>query len=149
MFQGMDVSLGGDPMPQGSLTNRLTSIKRVNLPAPKLGGKVWHFNAPGIYLLEEGPGTFRTMACTHGGSGTIAIIDGVPNEDGNFETTGKRGIGADDSFNGRVFYRAHPVAMGSWMLDGGFYYGLTLIVHSSVSVAPMGTVVWMPYKSRS
>ena len=146
-FQDMDAPIGSPPMQYGTLTNRITSIKRVNLPAPKLGGKVWHFNAPGIYLLEQGAGTFRTMACTHGGSGTITIIDGVPNEDGNFEDDDRRR--SEDSFNGRVFYRAHPVAMGSWMLDAGFYYGLTLLIHCSSSVAPMGTVVWMPCKSRS
>jgi len=49
-----------------------------------MGGKCWLLEAKGLYVLEEGPTLFRTLACTHAGSGGIVLIDGVPDESGRF-----------------------------------------------------------------
>ena len=56
----------------------------VHIPLPSIGGKCWLLEAKGTFVLERGPGTIRTLAVTHAGSGHIEVIDGVPNERGFF-----------------------------------------------------------------
>lgn len=51
---------------------------------PPMGGKIWLLQSKGLFVLEQCPGTLRTLALTHAGSGTIEFIDGIPNEDGCF-----------------------------------------------------------------
>ncbi|HTI81757.1 MAG TPA: hypothetical protein VL614_15015 [Acetobacteraceae bacterium] len=56
----------------------------IDIPLPSMGGKCWLLEAKGMFVLEPGPGTMRTFACTHAGSGTVEFIDGIPNELGFF-----------------------------------------------------------------
>ena len=57
------------------------------IPMPILGGKCGLLDRKGQFLLEKGPGTLRTIACAHAGSGTLQIFDGVPDEDGELPLT--------------------------------------------------------------
>jgi len=128
----------------------------IDLPVPSIGGKCWLLNAKGIFVLERGPGTLRTIACTHAGSGALLAIDGIPNEDGFFD-------GADPdrrpdqmpvdiesaAFNGRAFYYANPTVMGSWMLDAGFEFGLTVCaLGGNASTTAFASIVWAPVRRR-
>lgn len=129
-------------------------VIRVIVPKPKMGGKCFLLNDKGLYVLEEGPGTFITAAVTHAGAGSLEIIDGIPDENGFFpdyqepdpldddpeviEEWGKR--------NGRAFYSATPVVMGSWMLNAGFHNGLTIRAEGGHgSVPAIASIVWMPF----
>src|ERR1700678_3476955 len=57
---------------------------RVELPVPPMGGKCWVLDRKGLFVLEEGPGTLRTIACTHAGSGSLICYDGLPDSRGFF-----------------------------------------------------------------
>ncbi len=136
-----------------SFHRELTIVRNVtdiDVPMPSMGGKCWLLNQRGIFVLERGPGVMRTIACTHAGSGNLQFIDGVPDE---------RGFFPDDDMdpsdpkyyarNGRPFYQANPVVMGSWMLDAGFSYGLTVkVAGGHESAAPTASIVWMPHRPR-
>lgn len=116
----------------------------IDVPLPQIGGKAWLMDRPGIFVLETGEGTMRTLACTHFGAGNIAIYDGIPNDEGYFQD-----IPEDDPAypmrNGRPFYRANPAVLGSWMLDAGFIHGLTIeVTGGHEGISPIGTIVWMP-----
>jgi hypothetical protein len=106
-------------------------VDLTSIPMPKQGGKIWLLEAKGMFLLERGPGTLRTICCTGAGSGTLIAVDGVPED-----------LSADAWV---PIYKANPVVMGSWMLDGGFTRGLTLI-HRGGPVPASASVVWVPFR---
>lgn len=141
-------------------------VTEVDLATPPMGAKGWLLSEKGIFVLQRGPGTLRTLAITHAGSGNLEAIDGIPNDDGFFPAERDRQVmpertdAEDDAAflqrlkvfhtrNGRPFYRANPIVMGSWMLDAGFSHGLTIRAeggHDSTSA--IATIVWMPYRAR-
>lgn len=125
-------------------------ITHVELPAPPMGGKCWLLEDKGIYVLERGPGTLRTDACTHAGAGQLIIYDGVPDENGYF---GTEEMSESDpgywSRNGRPIYKANPVVMGSWMLDAGFYHGLTIKATGGERAAAIASIVWVAHRART
>jgi hypothetical protein len=135
---------------------RDTIIRRIRLPQPKMGGKMFLIQEPGLYVFEEGPATLITLAVTHAGSGTILGYDGVPDENGRFPDEEMQEWMPDgsrnpdyDTRNGRAIYRATPAVMGSWMASGGCFHGL--VIHADGgghSVCPFATVVWNAYKAR-
>lgn len=126
------------------------------VPQPVMGGKAWLIERPGMFILERGPGTLITMACTHAGGGSLVMIDGVPDENGHFPaevaTPDPSDLAALEAFgkrHGRQFYKANPVVMGSWMLNGGFHNGLTVAVSGAhQGMAPIATIVWQPWRAR-
>lgn len=115
-----------------------------------MGGKCWLLESKGLFVLEKCPGVLRTIACTHAGAGSLAAYDGIPNDDGFFPDEEMEPDHPDyHRRNGRVIYRATPVVMGSWMLDGGFLHGLTIKAwggHEATSA--IASLVWMPHKAR-
>jgi hypothetical protein len=123
-------------------------IDLTDLPMPPLGGKCWVLDKKGQFVLERGPGTLRTIACTNAGSGSLLILDGVPDENGELpmqmlEIPGYIG-------NGRQLYKANPPVMGSWMLDAGFQHGLTIRNIGGQDSAPaMASIVWVPFKAKA
>ena len=147
----------------------------IELPLPPIGGKCWLLDRKGLFVLEPGPGTLRTIACTHAGSGQMEVIDGIPDANGFFPddgmtepapytdaefaalmdgTAGDAPLARRDAHiaygrrNGRAFYKANPVAMGSWMLDAGFIHGLTVrVVGEHMGVNAFASIVWMPFRS--
>jgi len=146
-------SLSGEAQP---------AVIHVTVPAPIMGAKCWLLNDKGLFVLERGPGTFITAACTHAGAGGLEIIDGIPDERGFF--TNADDVPVDEPMgdsdpavlekwgkrNGRVFYRAMPAVMGSWMLNGGFHNGLTVrAMGGHNAVAAVATMVWQPYRQRA
>jgi hypothetical protein len=113
------------------------------IPVPPQGGKIWLLERKGVFLLERGPGTLRTIACTGAGSGTLMLIDGVPEENGEVPLS----EGGEPLW--RTLYKAHPPVMGSWMLDGGFLRGLTLVnVGGQPTTSVLASIVWTPYRAR-
>lgn len=146
-------------------------VIHLDFPRPPMGGKCWLLRDKGMFVLERGPGTLRTIACTHAGSGAIEAIDGVPDENGFFSDEELREPAApagyiermlvgdvakvDDSIyaeamrkycmrNGRPFYSAHPTVMGSWMLDAGFHHGLTIRAEGGHQAAhAIASIVWV------
>lgn len=108
------------------------------IPMPLLGGKAWVLDRKGQFVLEKGPGTLRTIACTAAGSGTLLAFDGVPGENGEMPADGWR-----------LIYKANPPVMGSWMLDGGFSKGLTVRHYGGQESTPtIATLVWVPYRAK-
>ena len=155
--------------------------EHIYLPTPPIGGKCWLLERKGLFVLERGPGTIRTMAITHAGSSALEVIDGIPDGRGFFADSNmevpepftldesqmlydsvrkkvdlpaaleeKRQQHIDwGARDGRPFYRANPVVMGSWMLDGGFIHGLTISVSGAASaVNAFASIVWMPFKGK-
>ena len=153
----------------------------IDLPLPPMGGKCWLLENKGLFVLEPGPGTIRTLAVTHAGSGSIEVIDGIPNENGFFpdeamqrpapftqdeyamiQTARRTQADPPDwlalkiqdhqiwgSRRGRIFYKAIPAVMGSWMLDAGFIHGLTVKAMGDASaVNTFASIVWMPFGKR-
>jgi hypothetical protein len=151
------------------------AVTYIDIPAPPMGGKCWLLESKGLFVLEPGPGTLRTIACTHGGSGAIEVLDGIPDDNGFFADEAMlEPIGPlpshyaaprdyDDAVaqynsdlkayhcrRGRPLYRANPVVMGSWMLDGGFHHGLTIRAQGgSTSACAIASIVWMPFRQRT
>ena len=84
---------------------------RIVVPKPPVGAKCEVFERKGLYVLEEGPGNYLQTVCAHAGSGHLEIYDG--------RVEGSRIIG-------RKMFRASPMAMGVWHLNGGFQHGLVI-----------------------
>lgn len=129
----------------------------IEVPQPIAGGKAFLLDSIGMYVLERGPGTLITNAITHAGGGSLAIIDGIPDENGHFpdepplpgpgdppeafEAWGKRA--------NREYFRASPVVMGSWMLNAGFHNGLTVWASGGhETISPIVTIVWTAFRKR-
>lgn len=124
-------------------------VTQVVLPSPPIGGKIWLLNRKGIFVLEEGAGVLRTIACTHIGSGSIVIRNGLPNENGEFPLPPPMEPGVEVEYTGRSLYRANPVVMGSWMLDGGFFEGLTVQAEGGTdNNCAIASIVWLPAPDR-
>jgi hypothetical protein len=120
-------------------------VVRVTLPVPRIGAKAWLLNRKGIFVLEEGFGVLRTIACTHIGSGSFVIRSGLPNAQGEFPEIPPFPPGVEGEYNGRTLFRANPVVMGSWMLDGGFVNGLTIEADGGMdNNCAIATIVWLP-----
>ena len=116
----------------------------IEIDTPALGGKTWLLQEKGLFILERGQGSFGTFACTHAGSGGITAYDGIPDENGFFpEFEGEEGSKEWWMRPGREIYRAMPVVMGSWWINGGFFHGLTIWCHGGRDTEPpIGTLVW-------
>jgi hypothetical protein len=122
---------------------------RVALETPPLGGKAFLLESHGTFILEEGPGVLITMAVTHAGSGSLVIRDGIPNDLGFWPQPALPGVEDDRMPNGRIFYRATAIVMGSWMLNAGFHHGLTVEYLGGHGSAPLyATIVWQPFRRR-
>jgi len=120
-------------------------VTRIRLPTPPIGGKMWSLDRKGVFVLEEGSGTIRTVACTHIGSGSIVICNGLPNENGEFPPKPDFPPGEEGEYIGRPLFRANPVVMGSWMMDGGFINGLTIRAAGGMdNNCAIATIVWLP-----
>lgn len=139
----------------------------VNLPEPPIGNKIFLIRERGMYVLEQGPTLFRAMACTHAGSGGLAVYDGIPDKEGFFpdkkpvwelpenptpeqlEEAEKKAREFEWAFNGREVYYAHPACMGMWMLDGGLQHGLTIVSSGlHIGTSPVVSITWMKSKVR-
>lgn len=122
-----------------------SKVTRITLPAPRIGGKAWLLNRKGLFVLEEGPGVLRTIACTHIGSGSMIVSNGLPNANGEFPPRPTFAVGIEEEYNGRPLFRANPVVMGSWMMDAGFSYGLTIQAEGGMdNNCAIATIVWLP-----
>ena len=120
-------------------------VTRITLPAPRIGGKAWLLNRKGIFVLEEGSGVLRTIACTHIGSGSMIVRNGLPDANGEFPWRLPEVPGQEGDYDGRPLFRANPVVMGSWMMDAGFTYGLTVQAEGGMdNNCAIATIVWLP-----
>lgn len=136
-------------------------------PQPPMGAKAYLIERSGLFVLEVGPGTLITDACTHAGAGSMLIMDGVPDANGYFPDAPEQPTddamayatpddrdralaGHREAFgrrHGRHLLRKSPVVMGSWMLNAGFHNGLTVEVSGGhEGMAPVATIVWMPWR---
>lgn len=95
----------------------------LSVPEPIIGAKGHLFDVVGNFVLEEGPGVLRAIACTHTGSCYLTICDGL---------------------NGRRMFKMHPVVLGQYMLDMGFLNGLAVEIGGGM--AGIVTITWMTYK---
>ncbi len=126
----------------------------IDIEEPLIGAKAVCLRDPGMYVLEAAPVLFRGMACTHAGSGGVAIYDGVPDQDGYFPELPELPEGEENdpmakwNRNGRLIYYAHPACMGMWMLDAGCRHGLTIVMQGTEQVSPIVTLTWMKHKAR-
>jgi hypothetical protein len=120
--------------------------RRIKKRMPPMGGKIWCLKEKGVFVLEEGPTVFRTLAVTHVGSGGLTFYDGVPDEQGRFP-----GYDPDDADSNGTEIHVHPgTVLGSWMLDGGCWHGLTVrATGGTEGVSSVGSIVWLPVKTRA
>jgi hypothetical protein len=130
----------------------------IEVPQPVAGCKAFLLDKIGVFILERGPGTLITSAITHAGAGSLMILEGIPDENGFFPEPPPKPQAGDnpEAFNewgkrnGREYFRANPVVMGSWMLNAGFHHGLTVWASGGhESMAPVATIVWQPYRVRN
>lgn len=137
---------------------------RVLVAQPPMGGKCFVLDGPGIFVLEEGPGTLITDACTHAGAGGLVLYDGVPDERGYFPdadmekptedptayaTPGDRDLAFErwGKRHGRELLRQPTAVMGSWMLNAGFHNGLTVdVTGGHMELYPVASIVWQPFR---
>jgi hypothetical protein len=141
----------------------LTKVpERVFVAQPPMGAKVYVIERPGLFVLEEGPGTLITDACTHAGAGGLVIYDGMPDNQGYFPesekptddatayaTPGDRDAAFDryGKRHGRELLRQPAAVMGSWMLNAGFHNGLTIDVSGGhMDLYPVASIVWQPFR---
>ena len=141
--------------------------ERIVVAQPPMGGKAYVTERPGLFVLEVGPGTLITDACTHAGGGGLVLYDGIPDENGYFPVDGEaplpfqgeegspdhavwlRASEAYGKRHGRELLRQPSAVMGSWMLNAGFHNGLTLDVSGAHSdMYPVATIVWQPFRVR-
>ena len=136
-----------DVLPVETVRGKVTMVA---LPTPPIGGKCWVLDRKGTFVLETGPGVLRTCACTHFGTGSLYIYDGLPDHNGEFPDEGMQVHDARFSEkNGRELFRADPSLMGSWMLDAGFTHGLTVKHRGGhISTSTIASIVWLPYRTR-
>jgi hypothetical protein len=122
-------------------------IYRITVPQPEMGSKAWVLDQYGIYILESDTvGVLRGVACTHTGTGSIEIMDGVVDpKTGYFpdEELRRKHLHADYfTCNGRRLYQAPGSAMGMWMLNAGFQHGLTISATGMDVSPPVLTITW-------
>lgn len=117
-------------------------IYHVDLPRPPIGNKIFCAQSAGFYILEHGTCTWRALANTHQGTGSITVYDGIPDENGYFPKDTKS---VELMQNGRLIFNANPPILGMWMFDGGMYHGLTLAIEGVLNnISPCCTITWMP-----
>ena len=134
--------------------NLILPVYRIVLPTPPIGNKIFCAQGAGVYILEEGPGTWRAMANTNQGTGSVNMYDGIPDKNGNFKQNSPKAILNQETgiidlhcdFDGRQLFLA-PGILGMWMFDAGVKYGLTLVIKGTMgNASPVVTVTWMPQK---
>lgn len=100
---------------------------RVKAPEPVIGSKSWCSTSGGLYVLEEGPGALRCIACTHPGSASATVWDGTPAE----------------PEKSRLLFRMVPTVLGHFMLDFGFNNGLFIEINSRGQSPPFLVIGWI------
>jgi hypothetical protein len=145
----------------------------VYIDEPPIGNKIFLIKQYGTYVLERSPTMWRSMACTHAGSGAgVTVYDGIPDEDGFFQkdvreivvlppNPTKEDLEAHNNkvklmqqqelwnYNGREVYFANPACMGMWMFDGGTPRGLTIrVVGAVTATSPYITLTWVKLKEK-
>lgn len=111
-------------------------IHEITLTFPKMGSKIFCAQEHGVYILEHGPGAWRAMANTHMGNGSIAVYDGLPDQNGSM-------------YKAKKLFSACPPILGMWMFDAGFDEALTLVLEgmsSNAGLSPCVSIAWVPFK---
>lgn len=121
----------------------------ISIAKPKMGSKGFLLDNWGVYVLEQGPGVLRGLACTHAGSGTLQIIDGIPNDDGFFPDESILSKGHLEPLynqaNGRPIFQSPGSVMGMWHLNIGLHHGLTVCaIGGNDTATPVVTLIWDP-----
>jgi hypothetical protein len=109
-------------------------VHYIDLPQPPIGNKGFCMQEIGIYVLERGHCTWRGMANTRIGNGSLSVYDTLPNEDGRIPSDAK------------LLFNSCPAILGMYMFDIGCHHGLTLVLHSSGgpnNLSPCTTMTWM------
>lgn len=131
----------------------MVDVHRIILPDPPMGSKCFFIERKGIYVLEAGEGTLRSLACTHVGAGMFMVYDGVCDERGFFPDEGKLKDPYAEPYwtaNGRPLFGNTPQVMGFWAVDAGFIHGLTIKADGGIPGTPVFvSVSWLRYKSKS
>ena len=126
-------------------------FQRIIIPKPKTGASGWLLDRKGGFILHEGFVVFRGLACTHAGSGTLEIIDGIPDEHGFFPDSDILGDIRHPRYgcaNGRVIYKSPASVMGMWTLNVGLHHGLCVFASGpSDSVGTVATFIWEGFTS--
>lgn len=124
-------------------------VYRIELPEPKMGAKCYLIETKGVYILETGPGTLRSLACTHVGTGALTVHDGIPDERGFFQKEALLDPYSPEylTANGRRIFKMTPQVMGFWALDAGFQKGLTVVSDGGTGGIPVFlSVAWVKFK---
>ena len=125
------------------------SVYRITLPDARMGAKVFLLERKGVYVLEEGPGILRSLACTYVGSGSLIVRDGVPSANGYFDADKFDPYSQEYAMaNGRKVYAASPVCIGFWGLDCALVHGLTVEAAGGIKDGTvLVTVCWLKQKA--
>jgi len=110
-------------------------VYNIELPLPPIGNKIFCAQEIGMYILERGPCTIRSVINTRIGNGALSFYDAVPDESGHMPA------------NAKVVLTSSPPILGCNMLDGGLHNGLTMVLHASGganNLSPCTTVTWFP-----
>lgn len=111
------------------------AVYDIDLPLPPIGNKIFCAQEIGMYILEKGACTVRSIVNTRIGNGGLSFYDAVPDASGRLPDGAK------------LIFNSSPPILGCNMLDGGLHHGLTMILHSSGganNLPPCTTVTWFP-----
>lgn len=115
-------------------------VHNIDLPLPPIGNKIFCAQEVGMYVLERGACTIRSVVNTRIGNGALSFYDALPDDKGQLP------------FDAKLIFTSCPAILGCNMLDGGLHHGLTMVLHSSggpTSCAPCTTVTWFPERKQA
>lgn len=115
-------------------------VHDVDLPLPPIGNKIFCAQEIGIYVLEKGACTVRSIVNTRIGNGALSFYDALPDSNGRLPDHAK------------LVFSSSPPILGCNMLDGGLHNGLTMILHGSggpTNNPPCTTVTWFPERKQT
>ena len=138
-----------DPSGLATHTAGHMPVHRIVLPEPKMGSKCFLIETKGVYILETGPGTLRSIACTHVGTGALTIHDGIPDDRGFFERDALLDPYSPKylAANGRRIFKMTPQIMGFFATDAGFQHGLTVVADGGAGGIPVFlSIAWVKFK---
>jgi len=113
----------------------------VQTERPSIGGRNVCIEEPGLYVLAQGEGTFRSFACTHGYAGSLEIYDVEWRENRDEKEPMEFDVVTPVEKRRKIVNMSPPI-LGQFPLDANFKNGLVVRVECMPSQSTIYTMVW-------